>query len=83
MCKHAMLSFGVLVEDLLGRFMYISQKGLFILPTYMNSYLVILVIFLSLPFTHVKDDVHQRFKTPCFKVKNRTEVYFSLCICAV
>ena len=56
MLKHAMLSFGVLVEDLLGRFMYISQMGLLILPTYMNSYLVGLEIFLSLPSLHT----HQR-----------------------
>ena len=43
--KHAMLSFGVLVKGLLGRFMYILQMGIFILPTDMHSYLVGLEIF--------------------------------------
>ena len=54
MHKHAVLSFAVLAEDLLGRFMYISQMGLLILPTYMHSYLVGLEIFCHfLPFTHI------------------------------
>ena len=39
---------------LLGRFMYISQMGLLILPTYMHSYLVGLEIFLSLPSLHTR-----------------------------
>ena len=34
--------------------MYISQMGLFIVPTYMHSYLVELEIFLSLPSLHTR-----------------------------
>ena len=74
--RRAMLSFGVLVEDLLGKFMYISQFRRYAQLSSGTRDILLL------PPLHTRRRTSNILNT-LFQGQNRAEVYFSLCICAV